>query len=282
MFISLHNSHHDFPKKINELQDPPRTLYAKGKLELLACPAIGIVGSRKMTSYGRRIITSIIPPLVQAGCAIISGLAFGVDYEAHKCTLQTGGKAIAVLGSGIDDITPRSNEILGKAIEQKGLLLSEYPGSTPAHKSHFPARNRIIAGLSDVLVVIEGSMRSGSLITADFMMQLGRDVFAVPGNIDAPLSMGTNFLCSNGAQMLLNADDILTHLGFDKNTRPRVSSDVSSEEQHVLDLLGKRLYTIDELCEESTLSLETILKTITDLEIKKIISRSSDGTFTLT
>lgn len=277
MSLIIPQSSASYPNKLLDLSDPPQQLYIRGSLSPLSHPCIGVVGSRKMTSYGKRALLSLVPQFVVSGCTIVSGLAFGVDVTAHQIALDHGGGAVAVLGSGIDDITPTSHQRIGLEIARRGLLISEYSGHTPAHKSHFPARNRIIAGLSDVLLVIEGTKRSGSLITADFMLQLGRDIFALPGNIDAPLSQGTNFLCSNGAHMLLDADDVLLRLGFDKNMPPHVSSDVSPEKRTLLDLLVKDSYTIDELCEQSGLSVETIVRITTQLELQQRITASADG-----
>ena len=267
-----------YPKDLLRLADPPLRLYTKGSLDILRQrPRIGVVGSRRMSDYGKRVLETFIPYLVSYGCCIVSGLAFGVDVTAHTLTLDSSGITIAVLGSGIELITPRAHEHIGQKIEKTGLIISETPGRTPAGKYTFPARNRIIAALSDILIVVEGTRASGSLITADFMLQLGKDIYAVPGNIDAPLAQGPNFLIAHGAQPLLSVDDLAATLGFDKHPEHQVLSDVSAEELAVLTLLAEHPTSVDDLCVRCTLPTHVVSATLTALELKGVITRSSTG-----
>lgn len=271
----------EFPVDCLRLSDPPACLYVRGSYVLGSkSPTLGIVGSRKMTDYGKRILELLVPDLVARGVVIVSGLAFGVDAYAHTLTLSSGGITIGVLGSGIENITPRANRALGKKILATGALVSEYAGVQEATRYSFPARNRIVASLSDALLVVEGTRTSGALITADFMQQLGKDVFAVPGSIFAPLSQAPNFLLSHGAHPCLSSDDLYTYFGFDKHDTHQVLSDVSAEERIILDLLETTPHSADQLCEQSTLAPQQVNSLLTQLELRKYISKTSSGTFT--
>jgi len=267
-----------YPKRLLELVDPPASLFIQGDASLLNhTHCCAIVGSRRMTEYGKRVVASIIPHLVHHGIPIVSGLAFGVDAYAHELTVAQGGSPIAVLGSGIKYITPVSNESLGRSVARQGCLVSEYPDRTVAQKYYFPARNRIIAGLSKALIVVEGTETSGSLITADFMLQLGRDVFAVPGQIDAPLSAGPNLLLANGAHVLRSAQDILLAFGIDSAQGDQILSQTSDQEQLILSCLEASPHSFDELCQACTLTQHRDNALLTELEMKRLISRSASG-----
>jgi len=279
MFICSQKSP-GYPSDLTRLPQAPPKLYIRGNPRLLEQhPSVGIVGARRMSDYGKRVCETFVPYLASRGCVIVSGLAFGIDVTAHKLTLESGGATIAVLGSGINYITPKAHERIGQEIIKKGALVSEYPGRTPAGKYTFPARNRIIAALSDLLIVIEGTRTSGSLITADFMLQLGKDVYAVPGNIDAPLAQGTNFLIANGATPLICLEDLELRLGFDKHTDSHVLSDVSAEERMVLELLTENPCTADELCTRCALPAHVVNATLTTLELKGGVTRTQTGLF---
>lgn len=192
-----------YPALLREIPNPPQQLYAEGNLDLLtATRTIAIVGSRKATRYGKQVVRNAVPHLVAADCVIVSGLAFGIDAAAHEETVACEGATIAVLGSSVvpEEITPRSNQhIARKILASGGLLLSEYPPGSVAYASHYPERNRIIAGLSVATVVVEGGLRSGSLITARLAVEYNRELFAVPGQITTPLSAGPNRLLTQGA-----------------------------------------------------------------------------------
>jgi DNA processing protein len=205
-----------YPPLLQEIHMPPPVLYWWGNNNLaVTTNSIGCVGSRAANQYGNRIINTLIPPLVAAHCTIISGGALGADSMAHKATLQAGGITVAVLGSGLLRPYPHSNEKLFKEIIAKdGILLSIFPLLEEAGPGNFPARNRIIAGLSRGCIVIQAAEKSGALITAEYALEQGREVFAVPGAFDDPLSAGCHKLLRRGAQLVTCADHILQELGY--------------------------------------------------------------------
>lgn len=210
-----------FPPLLAELYDPPARLYLRGgPPEQLERPAVAIVGARSCSAYGAQVARELGRELAAAGVAVVSGLARGIDGEAHRGALAAGGLTVAVLGCGIDRDYPRSHADLARRIAESGVIVSEYaPGVEPA-PWRFPARNRIIAGLSLATVVVEARTRSGALISADFALELGRDVFAVPGEITSALSAGSNDLLRQGAGPLLSADDVLEALGIERAPPP--------------------------------------------------------------
>ncbi len=199
-----------YPQLLAQIYDPPFVLYARGRLELLKQEKrLAVVGTRKPTKVGLQTLIHLIPPLVNERWTIVSGLALGIDAYSHRLTIEAGGQTIAVLGCGFDFIYPRENQTLFDEMANNQLLLSEYPPFVPPKKWHFPARNRIISGLSTAVLVVEAKERSGSLITADQALEQGRDVFAIPGSIFSPQSVGTNRLIQQGAKLVLTAEDIM-------------------------------------------------------------------------
>ena len=203
-----------YPKRLNDLYDPPSCIYASGNLELLYQPMIAIVGSRQASKWGLRNARLFANALAKAGVLVISGLAKGIDGAAHAETLRTGSQTLAVCGTGLDITYPKEHLDLARAIAMNGLLVSELrPGIGPqAH--HFPLRNRIIAALAFGVVVIEATQKSGSLITARIAADLGRDVFALPGPIDDPLHAGCHQLIQQGAKLVCSPKDVLDELNF--------------------------------------------------------------------
>ena len=202
----------DYPELLRQTIHPPPVLYIRGRAALLNSPAIAIVGSRAATSYGRRTTFSLAGDLADRGMTVVSGLAMGIDAEAHAGCLARGGNTIGVLGCGLDVVYPRSNRKLYEQTAGKGLLVSEYPLGTKPEGFRFPARNRIIAGLTHGVVVVEAARKSGSLITVQFALEEGREVFAVPGQIDSVKSRGTHWLLQQGASLIISAEDILQQL----------------------------------------------------------------------
>lgn len=199
----------DYPLNLMESYHPPLVLFLQGERQLLQTPQLAVVGARQMTPYGRRALNKLLPPLAERNLTITSGLAAGTDGYAHQLALQLGLAPIGVIGTGLDVSYPRENQGLQQQVRQFGLLISEYPlGSRPA-RHHFPERNRIIAGLCQTLIVIEAREHSGSLITANLALQNNRNVVAVPGPIDAPLSVGCNQLIAAGAKPVLNFEHII-------------------------------------------------------------------------
>ena len=203
-----------YPKRLKEIYLPPIVLFYKGRLELFNRLSIGIVGARNHTPYSKEALEYLLPDILERKVSIISGLARGVDSLAHQLTLELNGETIAVIGNGINICYPKENQSLYDAIGKKGLILSEYPLDSPPLKFHFPYRNRIIAGLSHGLCVIEAKLHSGSLITANVALSENRQVFALPGNITSEYSKGTNELITAGAFPIRNANDILDSLHY--------------------------------------------------------------------
>lgn len=202
-----------YPALLREIADPPLVLYAKGDPELLRRPAIAVVGARAATMYGKKMAEDFAAALARAGLVVASGLALGIDTAAHQGALAAGGTGIAVLGCGLDVIYPPQNKNLFAMLAATGMLLSEYPLGTQPEGFRFPARNRIISGISQGVVVIEAASRSGSLITAEFALEQGREVFAMPGRVDSGKSEGCHRLIQEGAKLVQRAEDILAELG---------------------------------------------------------------------
>lgn len=195
---------------LGKIFDPPEQLYCRGDASLLDTFCIAVVGTRKASDYGRQACRDIAGTLASAGITIVSGLALGIDAVAHQAALDSQGKTIAVLGTGIENLYPKENEQISRRIlDEGGLIVSEYPGMKPGAKHTFPERNRIISGLSRGVLVIEADLKSGSLITAKSALGQDRDVFAVPGSIYWPRSVGSNWLIQQGARPVMNAADLL-------------------------------------------------------------------------
>lgn len=200
----------EYPEQLKQIYDPPIVLYIKGQMNNLNQENIAIIGCRECSEYGRKVAQYLGYSLGKQQNCIVSGLAKGIDSEAHKGCLKAKGKTIAVLGTGLDTIYPKENKKLYEEIIQKGgTIISEYPIGTPIQRMNFPARNRIVSGISKSVIVVEAKKRSGTLITVDFALEQGREVYVVPGNIDSENSVGTNELIKQGAQILTNVKDIL-------------------------------------------------------------------------
>ena len=203
-----------YPEKLGHLVDPPPVLFARGRIELLCRAAVTIVGSRRSTAYGRRSAEELAAQMALRGITVVSGLALGIDGASHRGALEAGGDTIAVLGSGVDLIQPASHRRLGERVAREGLLLSEFLPGEPARAYHFPRRNRILAALGGAVVVVEAAEKSGALITVEHALDLGRDVYAVPGALDAPQSRGCNLLIRQGAQVITSAWEFGRDLGL--------------------------------------------------------------------
>ena len=201
-----------YPERLRNIDDPPKEMYCVGNLELLNYKKnIAMIGSRNCSSYGERAAKDFAYNLAKEDVCIVSGLAKGIDSFSHIGALNAKGKTIAVLGSGLDNIYPKENiKLVEEIIKNNGLIISEYPLGTKPLKYHFPARNRIISGLSDSILVVEARRNSGTNITVDFALEQGKDVFVIPGNIYSKTSDGTNFLITEGAIPVLNYKDILS------------------------------------------------------------------------
>jgi len=207
-------SDEEYPERLCHLVDPPPVLFYRGRLELLSRPAVTIVGSRRSTAYGRRSAEALAAQMALRGITVVSGLALGIDGASHRGALEAGGDTIAVLGSGVDLIQPASHRRLGERVAREGLLLSEFLPGEPARAYHFPRRNRILAALGGAVVVVEAAEKSGALITVEHALDLGRDVYAVPGALDAPQSRGCNLLIRQGAQVITSPEEFGRDLGL--------------------------------------------------------------------
>ncbi|KGM45314.1 DNA-processing protein DprA [Neobacillus niacini] len=203
----------NYPSLLKEIYQPPWVLFIKGDLTLLEKqPKLAVVGSREATQYGKNAISVLFPPLIEKGVAIVSGLARGIDTLAHECAMKNGGKTIAVIAGGLYHIYPKENAELAKEMMKSQLVISEYPPDTKPLRWHFPARNRIISGLSNGTFIIEAKRKSGSLITANYAVHEGREVFSLPGSIFSQHSLGTNDLIKQGAKLVMSSEDILEEL----------------------------------------------------------------------
>jgi DNA processing protein len=250
----------EFPPLLQAIHDPPAGLFIRGgaELKLLARPAVAIVGARACSGYGASVARSLARELAAAGLVVVSGLARGIDAEAHRGALEATGATIAVLGCGIDRDYPAAHAELARRVAAGGLIVSEYaPGVEPA-PWRFPARNRIVAGLCAATVVVEARDRSGALITTDFAMEEGREVFAVPGEITSSLSAGTNALLKIGAAPLTAAADVLSFFRIEPEP-------VESEPSPLLELLPA---TADELVRRTGMGADAIARTLIELELE--------------
>jgi DNA processing protein len=266
-----------FPPLLRELHDPPTTLYVRGAVGALAAPGVAVVGARSCSAYGAQVARAVARDLAAAGVAVVSGLARGVDGEAHRGALESGGQTIAVLGCGIDRDYPRSHAELARRIATSGAVVSEYPAGVEPAPWRFPARNRIIAGLSLATVVVEARERSGALITADFALELGRDVFAVPGEITSALSAGTNDLLRQGAAPLTAARDVLEALGIE-TTSSAPAAAVSDAAAALLVLLADGAAGADELVRASGFSSAEVAAALVELELAGLAAQA-DGVY---
>lgn len=266
----------ELPEELKRLHTPPASLWGLGNTNLLAQhPRVGIVGARKFTPYGKEVTASIASTLARAGVVIVSGLALGVDSIAHRACLEVGGKTIAVLPSGIEYIYPASHTALAQNISSKnGLLLSEYPAKFKPFKHSFIERNRIIAALSDVLIITEAATASGSLHTAYFALDLGVPIMAVPGNITSPYSAGTNQLIRTGAQPLLDPQDVLDLLGI-QNTSVLEYIPENETEKILLDLIKSGVTGVNDVISTSKLEVPVAQTYVTMLEMKGVIAAES-------
>lgn len=263
-----------FPTLLSQIPDPPSSLWLRGDadLDLLSAPAVAIVGARACSGYGRSVARTLATEAVAAGAVVISGLARGVDGEAHRGALAVGGRTIAVLGCGVDRDYPAAHAELARSIVAAGgLVVSEYePGVEPA-PWRFPARNRIIAGLALATVVVEARERSGALITADFALEDGREVLAVPGEITSPLSAGANGLLRQGATPVTAAADVLQALGMEPRS-PHVRAPDDPAAAAVLEALASGAGTADDLTRTTALSAGALAAALALLELEGAIS----------
>ncbi len=263
----------DYPYLLKEISSPPYIIYMRGDIDFNASPAISIVGSRKNTPYGSQVAKIFAKNLARAGVTVVSGMALGIDSCAPLGALEEDGKTIAVLGNGLNDncIYPRSNFDLSKHIIQNGALVSDYPFGMPASNITFPARNRIIAGLTLGTIVVEASEKSGALITAQFALDFNREVFSVPGSIFSPESFGANTLIKKGAKAASSIKDVLEEFDMGKsiNKSPIIPKDPENENEKILvGILSSSPLHIDNIGKLSKLKTADVSVTLAMMEIK--------------
>ncbi len=277
-------SHKDkaFPKLLRDIASVPKGIYVAGKLADL--PMVAVVGTRRPTDYGRQITYQLASQLAKAGFCVVSGMAIGIDTIVHTAVLAVGGSTIAVLGGGLDKPYPRCNHALyEKIIASGGAVISEYPDNTEPYKSNFPARNRIIAGLSMATIVTEADAKSGSLITANFALQANRMVMAVPGNITSLRSAGPNNLIKNGAQLVTNVADVLASLGLHSPKLVTIKPTADSkQEAQIIELLAEKSLTTQQLIDETAIGAIDIASIMSLMEITGKIRNLGAGSWILT
>ena len=263
-----------YPRHLKEIDQPPPILYVRGSLIPEDEWSVAIVGTRRVTTYGRQVAEEVATTLAQNGVTIISGLARGVDSIAHKAAINAGGRTLAVLGNGVDIVYPPENRLLTAQIMEHGALVSDYALGTQPDGINFPPRNRIISGLSMAVIIVEAGLTSGALITATFAVEQGRDVFAVPGNINAPQSQGTNRLIRDGAQPLLNPQDVLEALNLTMVTEHRavrVALPANPVEASLYQLLTHEPKHVDEIRSQANMPIETVSATLAMMELKGMV-----------
>lgn len=261
----------NFPDILRNIPQPPEVLYVKGGEvnELLRYPLVTVVGTRKVSAYGREVTTKLVADLARAGVGVVSGLAIGVDGLAHRAALEAGAPTIAVLPCGLDRVYPGSHAGLAKQILEKGgALISEYPLKATPYKLNFIERNRIASGLGRVLLITEAAEKSGTLHTARFALEQGREVLAVPGNITSPGSSGTNNLIKSGATPVTSAEDVLHVLGLEPAAAKQTPKSSDPNEQALLDLLASGMSDGSQLLAESKLDVSQFNQSLTMLEIR--------------
>jgi DNA processing protein len=266
----------DYPRRLKEINQSPPVLYINGNINVEDEWAVAVVGTRRVTTYGRMVAMELAGFLARNGITVVSGLARGVDAIAHQAALQAGGRTIAVLGSGVDIVYPPEHTKMAKEIIIQGALMSDYPIGTPPDGVNFPPRNRIISGLSLATVVVEAGEKSGALITAEFAVEQGRDVFAVPGSIMAPQSDGTNRLIEQGARPLLKMEEILETLKLEnipEKQQHRKACPMNPLEMKIMQHLTREPLHVDELSNLSGLPINEVSATLTLLELKGMVSQ---------
>ncbi len=277
----------EYPRLLLEIPSPPPILYYRGEVELqenqAQKPSVGIVGTRKPSEYGIRWTRLISTALAKNGFTVVSGLAEGIDTESHVAALQAGGRTIAVLGTGVDVVYPAKNRDLYKQILNQGLVLSEYPAKTPPDRKHFPRRNRIIAGLSRAILVMEAPMKSGALITANYANEFGRDVYVLPGRIDDHPAQGCLKLLSQGAAPILKElDELLKMLGaipkldyLTPSPEPQQLPlpDLSPELQNIIDAIASESLPLDLIIQQTGMTAGEVSSGLLQLELMGLVSQ---------
>lgn len=266
-----------WPGALLQMSSPPRQLYFVGDVDVLTRACVAIVGTRHPTRYGERVAAEIASAMARAGACIVSGLAYGIDACAHRAALTAGGATAAVLGTGINQVYPAGHRRLYDEIASAGVVLSEFPAGTAAFKGCFPRRNRIIAGLSQLTIVVEAGAKSGALITAGYALDYDRKVAAVPGPIDSPQSAGSNLLLRDGAHVIANVDDALALLELRGSASFTPAPELGQDEASVWDVVAATTSNADDLVARTGLDAHRCLVAVTNLELQGLVSCSPAG-----
>lgn len=275
--ILLH-SEAGYPTLLRRMEDAPAVLYVRG--ELHDRMAVSIVGSRRATGYGRMVTDKLVQQSVEIGLTVVSGLAYGVDALAHQATLKYGGYTVAVMGSGLQEIYPAEHSALAdRILASGGALITEFPLYMPSYPGNFPQRNRIIAGLSTVTVVVEGSLKSGSLITAAEANSMGRVVMPVPGPITSPASEGPNFLIHDGAEPYINFADLAAHYGMRIAENRPAQVKITDEERRIIEQFDYAGTHIDKVAEALQLDIADLSSKVIVLELKGVVRQEGAGVY---
>lgn len=287
--ISMHDE--NYPAQLLEIHAPPPLLFIKGQVEALFEPQIAIVGCRQMSPYGAENAFQFAKALAEIGVTVTSGLAIGIDTLAHQGALAAKGRTIAVLGTGLHHIYPGQNKILAETISHEGALVSEFPLNTPPYRYNFPKRNRIISGLTMGVLVIEAAEKSGSLITAHFALEQNREVFAIPGSIQSPVSRGCHQLITEGATLVQSLSDLLIHIKekLQKNTwalphpikslhsRKKNVNSIKKHDHPLLNFFSQEPVPLDAILAETGQSIEKLTDDLLMLELKGVIKMVAGG-----
>ncbi|WED43256.1 DNA-processing protein DprA [Legionella cardiaca] len=269
----------NYPHLLKEIASPPAVLYGIGDLSCLQEPTVAIVGSRKPSILGSETARRFATELASNQVVIVSGLALGIDAQAHEGCLDVKGKTVAVMGTGIDCIYPRQHKKLAEKICQTGLLLSEFSLKTPPVAGHFPRRNRIISGLSLATLVVEAAIKSGSLITARLALEQNRDVLAVPGSILNPQARGCHYLLQQGATLVTTTQDVMDALGLDSKQvmQTRATLSLATDNKNLVKCIGFEITTVDQIIARSGLGIEEVVSSLATLELKGIVKAVPGG-----
>lgn len=268
----------EYPRLLEEIHDPPAPMFASGR-RLEPSPTIAVVGTRTPSRYGLEVSAWLGRELAAAGAAVISGLARGIDAAAHRGALEAGGATVAVLGCGLDICYPVRNAALYRAIAEAGTLVSEYPAGTRPLAHHFPARNRIIAGMSLGVVIVEGRQTGGAMITARLAAEFGREVFAVAGPVHSLASEGPHALIRDGARLVTSAEDVLEDLGFTPPLRRGDEIELPPDERAVLSVLGAEPLLLDRVARSLRMPASAAASVLARLELKGAVARHPGGRF---
>ncbi len=274
----------NYPKNLLEIEDFPLVLYTKGRIKAEDSNAVAIIGSRKMTSYGKEVSSRFASELASRGVTIVSGLALGIDAVAHKAALDAGGRTIAVIASGLDNITPVSNRKLAEEFirEDQGVVVTEFPLGHQPQRHDFAVRNRIISGLSKAVVVVEGEIKSGTLLTASHAAQQGRQVFTVPGQITSPMSGASNYLLKNGAHMAVSIGDVLEELDMQLQVNKEEVEKImpaDEVEELLVNIITNEPLHLDEIVRQSEIDTPEVTAKLTMMEIKGLVKNLGSGVY---